>query len=74
MAGDLRAGLALLDALAADGDLDGYHLLWAARADLRRRLGDAGQAHRDYERALELTQSEPERRFLKRRLRELDDT
>ena len=71
MAGDLRAGLALLDALAGDGELDGYHLLWAARADLRRRLGDVPQARRDYERALGLTQSEPERRFLARRLHEL---
>jgi RNA polymerase sigma-70 factor (ECF subfamily) len=73
MAGDLRAGLALLDALAGDGELDGYHLLWAARADLHRRLGDAAQARRDYERALGLTQSEPERRFLERRLHELGD-
>jgi RNA polymerase sigma-70 factor (ECF subfamily) len=73
MAGDLRAGLALLDALAQDGELDGYHLLWAARADLRRRLGDADQARREYERALALVGSEPERRFLQRRLRELGD-
>jgi RNA polymerase sigma-70 factor (ECF subfamily) len=73
MAGDLRAGLALIDALAQDGQLDGYHLLWAARADLHRRLGDADQARRDYDRALTLTQSEPEQRFLQRRLRELAD-
>jgi RNA polymerase sigma-70 factor (ECF subfamily) len=71
MAGDLRAGLALVDVLVAGGELDGYHLLWAARADLLRRLGDIAQARDGYGRALELARSEPERRFLARRLREL---
>jgi RNA polymerase sigma-70 factor (ECF subfamily) len=73
MAGDLRAGLALVDVLVAGGELDGYHLLWAARADLLRRLGDIGQARDGYQRALELARTEPERRFLARRLRELGD-
>ena len=52
-------------------DLAGYHYLHAARADLLRRLGRAGEAREDYERALALTHAEPERRFLRRRLAEL---
>jgi RNA polymerase sigma-70 factor, ECF subfamily len=66
-----RAGLALVDALAAGGDLDRYHLLHAARADLLRRLGSLGAAAASYGRALELVTNEAERRFLKRRLREV---
>jgi RNA polymerase sigma-70 factor (ECF subfamily) len=66
-----RAGLALIDALAATGALDGYHLLHAARADLLRRLGSAAEAAKSYARALELVSTDSERRFLERRLREL---
>jgi RNA polymerase sigma-70 factor, ECF subfamily len=65
------AGLELIDAILARGDLQDYRLAHAARADLCRRLGDAAQARASYERALALTRQEPERRFLERRLREL---
>ncbi|WP_300009112.1 RNA polymerase sigma factor [Pseudonocardia sp.] len=65
-------GLALLDELAADDRLRGYHLLPAARADLLRRLGRRSEAGRAYRTALELVGNEPERRFLLRRLAELD--
>ena len=65
------AGLALIDAILARGDLQNYHLAHAARADLCRRLGRTAEARAAYERALSLTQQEPERRFLKRRLAEL---
>jgi len=66
-----RAGLALIEPLAAAGDLDGYHLLHAARADLLRRAGDADAAARSYERALALATNESERRYLQRRLSSL---
>ncbi len=62
-----ETGLRELDAL----DLDGYHYLHATRAELLRRLGEAEQARAAYGRALELVRSEPERRFLARRLAEL---
>jgi RNA polymerase sigma-70 factor (ECF subfamily) len=65
------AGLALIDAILGRGDLSDYHLAHAARADLCRRLGRTEEARASYERALSLTQQEPERRFLERRLREL---
>jgi RNA polymerase sigma-70 factor (ECF subfamily) len=67
------AGLALVDAILARGDLADYHLAHGARADLCRRLGRVGDAILAYERALELTTQEPERRFLTRRLRELQE-
>jgi RNA polymerase sigma-70 factor (ECF subfamily) len=63
--------LALMDALAADGDLDNYHLLHAARADLLRRIGSPAESARSYERALALVSNHSERRFLERRLREV---
>jgi RNA polymerase sigma-70 factor (ECF subfamily) len=66
-----QAGLALIDALAATGELDGYHLLHAARADLLRRLGSSAEAAGSYRRALELVTNDSERRFLERRLREV---
>jgi RNA polymerase sigma-70 factor (ECF subfamily) len=65
------AGLSLIDALLAEGDLASYHLAHAARADMCRRLGDTAGARLAYQRALELVQVEPERRFLERRLAEL---
>lgn len=65
------AGLELVDAILARGDLGSYHLAHAVRADLCRRLGRIAEARASYERALSLTQQEPERRFLKRRLEEL---
>jgi RNA polymerase sigma-70 factor (ECF subfamily) len=63
--------LALLDALAATGNLDRYHLLHAARADLLRRLGSRAEAAQSYARALQLVTNDSERRFLERRLREV---
>jgi RNA polymerase sigma-70 factor (ECF subfamily) len=68
-----EAGLALINAILLRGELADYHLAHAAQADLYRRLGNNTQARVAYERALNLTQLEPERRFLKRRLRELPD-
>ena len=65
------AGLALVDELLERGELADYHLAHAARADLCRRLGLSSDARASYERALALTQLEPERRFLERRLTEL---
>ena len=67
------AGLNLIDAILTRGDLAGYHLLHAARADLQRRMERKPQAIVAYERALELAQQEPERRFLRKRLRELNE-
>jgi RNA polymerase sigma-70 factor (ECF subfamily) len=65
------AGLELVDGILARGDLVTYHLAHAARADLCRRLRRTVEARISYERALNLTQQEPERRFLERRLSEL---
>jgi RNA polymerase sigma-70 factor (ECF subfamily) len=67
------AGLALIDAILARGELSDYRLAHAARADLCRRLNRADEARESYQRALELTRQEPERRFLQRRLAELAD-
>jgi RNA polymerase sigma-70 factor, ECF subfamily len=67
------AGLALVDAILERGDLENYHLAHAARADFCRRLERTAEARASYERALSLTQQEPERRFLRRRLSELPD-
>ena len=63
--------LTVIDALALEGDLDGYHLLHSARADLLRRLGSLDEARQAYERALALVTNESERRFLEKRLREV---
>jgi RNA polymerase sigma-70 factor (ECF subfamily) len=65
------AGLALIDAILARGELADYRLAHAARADLCRRVGRTAEARTSYERALALTRGEPERRFLERRLAEL---
>jgi len=67
----LKPALALIDAIAATGDLDGYHLLHAARADLLRRAGSSVEAAKSYARALALVTNDSERRFLERRLREV---
>ena len=67
-------GLVLIDELAEANDLDGYHLLYAARADLLRRLGLGEQAAKDYRRALELATNESERRYLERRLRQVQSS
>jgi RNA polymerase sigma-70 factor (ECF subfamily) len=65
------AGLEIIEAILDRGELAGYHLAHAARADLYRRLGKAAQARESYRRALDLAKQKPERRFLERRLREL---
>ncbi len=67
------AGLVLVDAILSRGELTNYHLIHAAWADLCRRLGRTAEARASYERALILTQQEPERRFLAKRLREVAD-
>jgi RNA polymerase sigma-70 factor (ECF subfamily) len=69
LAGDVEAGIELIDAI--DG-LDGYSYLHSARADLLRRLGRVDQAAASYREALALTDNAPERRFLERRIRELE--
>ena len=66
-----QAGLTLIDALLARGELRDYYLVHAARADLYRRLGKPAEARRAYEQARALTKSEPEQRYLERRLREI---
>ncbi|MBX3117589.1 MAG: RNA polymerase sigma factor [Fimbriimonadaceae bacterium] len=66
-----EAGLALIDSILERGDLADYHLVHSARADLCRRLGRREEARTSYERALSLTQLEPERRFIERRLKGL---
>jgi RNA polymerase sigma-70 factor (ECF subfamily) len=68
-----KAGLDLIDAILARGELADYHLAHAARADLCRRLGMTAEARASYERALALTRQAPERRFLERRLAQLAD-
>lgn len=67
-----EAGLTLIDAILARGELTDYHHAHSARADLCRRLGRKTEARSSYERALALTQLEPERKFLEKRLWELD--
>ena len=66
------AGLEIIDRIMARGDLADYHLAHSARADLCRRLGRGAEARDSYKAALALTHQEPERRFLERRLRELE--
>ena len=63
------AGLGLIDTIMADGELSDYRLAHAARADMCRRLGRVEEAQESYQRVLELTQSEPERRFIEGRLK-----
>jgi RNA polymerase sigma-70 factor (ECF subfamily) len=65
------AGLELVDAILARGDLADYHLAHSTRADLCRRLGRTAEARASYQKALVLSRQEPERRFLEWRLREL---
>ena len=72
LAGDVAQGLLRLDALEARGSLAGHHLLPAARADLLRRLGRRAEAAQAYRAALRLARQFAERRFLERRLAEID--
>jgi RNA polymerase sigma-70 factor, ECF subfamily len=68
-----EAALILIDSLEAAGELEDYHLLYAARADLLRRLGARAQAAKSYEQSLLLVTNESERRFLARRLSEVSE-
>jgi RNA polymerase sigma-70 factor (ECF subfamily) len=67
-----EVGIALVDDLLQRGELVQYHLLHAARADFCRRLGRRDEARKSYAEALSLAKQEPERRFLAKRLKELD--
>jgi RNA polymerase sigma-70 factor, ECF subfamily len=71
MAEGLKPGLALIESLASSDDLREYHLLHAARADLLRRSGSFVEAATSYRRALELVTNDSERRYLERRLNEV---
>jgi len=71
-----EAGLAHIDAVLGDssgkqGELANYYLAHSARADMYRRLGRTAEARASYEKALALTQQEPERQFLQERIRRL---
>ena len=70
MSRGLRRGVALIEELEASGELNDYYLMWAAKADLLRRMGDFAAATSAYRRALAVVTSGPERRFLQRRLAE----
>lgn len=67
-----EAGLAQIDALLEHGELENYYLAHSARAELCRRLGRKAEAQSSYEKALALTQQEPERQFLQQRIRQLE--
>jgi RNA polymerase sigma-70 factor, ECF subfamily len=67
-----EAGLVLIDALLEQGELANYYLAHSARADMCRRLGRTAEARSSYEKALALTQQEPERQFLQARIRHLE--
>jgi RNA polymerase sigma-70 factor (ECF subfamily) len=74
MAEGPRPALAIMDELAASSDLDNYHLMHAARADLLRRMGSPEEAANSYKQALKLVTNESERRFLERRLAEVQSS
>ena len=74
MSEGIEKGLTLIDALGASGELNSYHLYHAARADLLRRLGRAPAAAQAYRHALALTANAVERRYLHRRLAEVEAT
>ena len=67
-----EAGLAHIDAVLEHGELANYYLAHSARADMYRRLGRTAEARSSYEKALSLTQQEPERQFLQERIRQLE--
>ncbi|MBV8052042.1 MAG: RNA polymerase sigma factor [Acidobacteriaceae bacterium] len=72
MSGDPTTGLTIIESLADEGDLETYHLLHAARADLLRRIGSREQSAKSYQRAIELATNQRERTYLERRLREVE--
>jgi RNA polymerase sigma-70 factor (ECF subfamily) len=65
------AGLAQIDAVLEHGELASYFLAHSTRTDMYRRLGRTAEARASYEKALALTQQEPERQFLQERIRQL---
>lgn len=73
MAGSVAEGMALLAEIEASGELAGYHLFYAARADLLRRAGRLAEATESYRQALALCTNPVERRYLERRVREVSD-
>ena len=73
MSGSLEEGLGLLEELQSRRELEGFHLLPAARADLLRRLGRMEEAAEAYRQALALATNDIERRFLRRRLAEIEN-
>lgn len=73
MSEGLETGLELVDRLGSSGELESYYLYHAARADILRRLGRLHEASVEYRRTLELTANAVERRYLRRRLAEVDD-
>jgi RNA polymerase sigma-70 factor, ECF subfamily len=73
MSDGIETGLSLLDELGSSGDLNSYHLYHAARADLLRRIGSRDRALEAYDRALALTTNAVERRYLRRRVAELQN-
>jgi RNA polymerase sigma-70 factor (ECF subfamily) len=72
MSGAVERGLAMVDGLDQGGELEGYHRLPAARAELLRRLGRHREASAAYDQALALVGNEPERRHLQKRRREVE--
>jgi RNA polymerase sigma-70 factor (ECF subfamily) len=66
-----EAGLTHIDAVLEQGELANYYLAHSARADMYRRLGRTAEARSSYERALAPTQQEPERQFLRGRIRQV---
>jgi RNA polymerase sigma-70 factor (ECF subfamily) len=74
MAYGAREGLGLIERLEAAGELDDYYLMWSAKAELFRRIGRANDAAPAYRRALEVVHGAPERRYLERRLAEVEST
>ena len=67
-----EAGLRQVDAILERGELTDYHLAYSARAELCRKTGRTTEARASWERALALAQQDPERRFIERKLRELE--
>jgi RNA polymerase sigma-70 factor (ECF subfamily) len=67
-----RAGLATIESIPKEGDLDGYSWTHVARADMQRRLGLLDAARESYQRAMKLTRQPAERRFLQARFDELE--
>jgi len=66
-----EAGLALIDRIKQEEELRDYYWLYSAEADLYRRMGNIAEAEAAYRKALDLTQLEPERRYLRKRLTEI---